>query len=217
MAKYICSICGYVYDEQKEKVQFKDLPTNWVCPLCGAVKADFIKKEEIVTKAEPIKLSKKEDVAIKRERELTNSELNVLCTNLAKGCEKQYLDEEAELFTEIAKFYKKRSEKAEEGTFDSLVELLNKDSSEYFVTGFEIAKSDSDRGALRVLTWSDKVTKIVSALIARYKKEGTAFLQNTKIFVCEICGFIYVGGEAPEICPICKVPKLKINEVGGVN
>ena len=33
MAKYKCDICGYIYDEEKEKVKFKDLPDDWTCPM----------------------------------------------------------------------------------------------------------------------------------------------------------------------------------------
>ena len=39
--KYICQICGYVYDDAKEKVPFAELPDSWKCPLCGAAKSDF--------------------------------------------------------------------------------------------------------------------------------------------------------------------------------
>ena len=39
--KYICQICGYVYDDAKEKVPFAELPDDWKCPLCGAAKSDF--------------------------------------------------------------------------------------------------------------------------------------------------------------------------------
>ena len=44
--KYVCPICGYVYDEENEKVPFSELPDSWVCPLCGAVKSTFTAKEE---------------------------------------------------------------------------------------------------------------------------------------------------------------------------
>ena len=27
------------------------------------------------------------------------------------------------------------------------------------------------------------------------------------VYVCEICGFAYVGDDAPDICPVCKAPK----------
>ena len=54
MKKYICDLCGYVYDPEigdseagiKPGVAFKDLPADWVCPLCGASKEDFSPMEE---------------------------------------------------------------------------------------------------------------------------------------------------------------------------
>lgn len=44
--KYICSLCGYVYDEEEgvpdegipAGTKFEDLPEDFVCPLCGAGK-----------------------------------------------------------------------------------------------------------------------------------------------------------------------------------
>lgn len=36
MGKWICKICGYVYDEEKEGKSFAALPDTWACPLCGA-------------------------------------------------------------------------------------------------------------------------------------------------------------------------------------
>ena len=39
--KYRCSLCGYIYDDAKEKVKFEDLPDDWCCPLCGAPKNLF--------------------------------------------------------------------------------------------------------------------------------------------------------------------------------
>ncbi|MBO5600303.1 MAG: rubredoxin, partial [Candidatus Methanomethylophilus sp.] len=42
MAKYQCSICGEIYDEDIEKVKFDDLPDDWVCPLCRSPKSAFV-------------------------------------------------------------------------------------------------------------------------------------------------------------------------------
>jgi flavin reductase (DIM6/NTAB) family NADH-FMN oxidoreductase RutF/rubredoxin len=39
---YKCSACGYIYDDSKENIRFKDLPDDWKCPICGADKEDFI-------------------------------------------------------------------------------------------------------------------------------------------------------------------------------
>ena len=41
--RYQCSICGYIYDDSKEEINFEDLPEDWTCPLCGVGKDKFIK------------------------------------------------------------------------------------------------------------------------------------------------------------------------------
>lgn len=41
--KYECAACGYIYDEEKEGKKFEDLPADWICPVCGSEKDDFIK------------------------------------------------------------------------------------------------------------------------------------------------------------------------------
>ncbi len=54
MAKYICTVCGYEYDEKfgdpdngiEEGTLFEDIPEDWVCPLCGVGKEDFEKDIE---------------------------------------------------------------------------------------------------------------------------------------------------------------------------
>ena len=40
--KYKCTACGFIYDEDKEPVKFKDLPDNWKCPFCGSEKEYFV-------------------------------------------------------------------------------------------------------------------------------------------------------------------------------
>ncbi|HIE17293.1 MAG TPA: rubredoxin [Dehalococcoidia bacterium] len=54
MAKYRCTICGYIYDPEKGDpdgniepgTPFEKLPDSWVCPVCGASKDRFEKVEE---------------------------------------------------------------------------------------------------------------------------------------------------------------------------
>ena len=41
--KYQCTACGYIYDEADEDILFADLPEDWVCPICGSEKSDFVK------------------------------------------------------------------------------------------------------------------------------------------------------------------------------
>jgi len=40
--KFQCTACGYIYDEAEEEIKFADLPDDWVCPVCGSEKSDFI-------------------------------------------------------------------------------------------------------------------------------------------------------------------------------
>jgi flavin reductase (DIM6/NTAB) family NADH-FMN oxidoreductase RutF/rubredoxin len=40
--KFKCTACGYIYDEAKEGKKFADLPDDWICPICGSEKEDFI-------------------------------------------------------------------------------------------------------------------------------------------------------------------------------
>ena len=41
MARYECSVCGYIYDEDQEGARWDALPEDWACPACGADKSLF--------------------------------------------------------------------------------------------------------------------------------------------------------------------------------
>lgn len=51
MQKWICQVCGYVYDPAVGDpsngalagTSFEDLPEDWVCPECGVGKDQFEK------------------------------------------------------------------------------------------------------------------------------------------------------------------------------
>lgn len=40
--KFECTACGYIYDESEQEIRFADLPDDWICPVCGSEKSDFI-------------------------------------------------------------------------------------------------------------------------------------------------------------------------------
>ena len=52
MTKYVCTVCGYVYDPEvgdpdnniNPGTSFQDIPEDWVCPLCGVGKDMFEKQ-----------------------------------------------------------------------------------------------------------------------------------------------------------------------------
>ena len=49
MKRFVCSVCGYIYDPAKGDpdggiapgTRFEDLPADWSCPVCGADKDSF--------------------------------------------------------------------------------------------------------------------------------------------------------------------------------
>ena len=53
MAKFVCDVCGYIYDEElgdleagiEPGTKFEDLPDDFVCEVCGVGKEDFAPAE----------------------------------------------------------------------------------------------------------------------------------------------------------------------------
>ncbi len=218
MKKYVCTVCGYIYDEAAgipEKgiapgTKWEDLPDDWTCPLCGATKGEF--KEQTAEEKPAVKTANVQETYEEDMRELSFGELSALCSNLSKGCEKQYRPEEAGLFAQLAEYYNGKSEPADTDQFEALSALIEKDLESY-VTANSVSAVQTDRGALRALVWGEKVTRILASLLSRYEKQKDALLENTNVYVCEICGFVYVGDQPPEICPVCKVPSMKIRKI----
>lgn len=207
--KYVCQICGYVYDETREKTPFEQLPADWKCPLCGAAKTDFKPEasggEKVKSVAAPIKA----DLV-----ELSAGQLAALCSNLARGCEKQYKEEEAGLFREIAEYFTAAVPPVPDPTVEKLAADLREDAENYASVRATV-DADGDRGAARVCVWGEKVTRMLSSLVNRYLTEGERMLESTSIWVCSVCGFVYIGDQAPELCPVCKVPAWKFEKVEG--
>ena len=199
MKKYRCTICGYIYDEAKEKVKFVDLPDDWKCPLCGAPKSLF---EEVKEEKAEIKKESKVEVIEEDDdlRELSNYEISLICSNLARGCEKQYLEEEKDLFRELSKYYE-GLEEDKTGSLDDVINMIDSDINS-FSKAVEVFSK-----------YNDKSTNIMKVVIDTYKEKGIDYIKNTKIWVCDICGFVYIGDNPPKVCPVCKVPSLKILEV----
>ena len=218
MKQMICSICSYTYDESvgipdagiAPGTKWEDLPEDWKCPWCGAGKDAFREKQEAVSVSAEQQVQKPHV-----EKELSAVEMSIICSNLARGCEKQYLPEEAEAFKKLADFFKTEAEPVEDANTKKLLELIEQDLSIGYPYATAMASEKPDRGALRCQVWSEKVTRMLQSLLTRYEAEGDNMLENTGVYVCSICGFVYVGDAAPELCPVCKVPSWKFDKVEG--
>ena len=203
MKEYVCSVCGYVHKTDGE------LPDDFKCPLCGAGKDAFKLKDDTAKQSESI-LEKPHT-----EKELSAMEMSIICSNLARGCEKQYMPKESENFKKLADFFRSKAMPVNEANTEKLLELIEKDLSVGFPYGNAVANEQHDRGALRCQVWAEKVTRMLQSLLARYQTEGDKMLENTGVYVCTVCGFVFVGDAPPEQCPVCKVPSWKFEKIEG--
>lgn len=210
--RYVCQICGYVYDDAKEKIPFDQLPADWICPLCGAAKTDFKPEaaQAVKSAAAPAAAAPIEADMVK----LSAGQLAALCSNLARGCEKQYKAEEAGLFRELADYFTAAVPAVSDATVQKLAADLRQDAEDY-ASVRAAADASGDRGAARVCVWGEKVTRMLSSLANRYLAAGEKMLEGTDIWVCSVCGFVYIGDQAPQLCPVCKVPAWKFEKIEG--
>ena len=99
-------------------------------------------------------------------------EMSIICSNLARGCEKQYLFEEMEGFQKLAEFFRRKAEPEAPANVQAILERINGDLSERYPAASDAASMEPDRGALRALVWSEKVTRMLQSLLARYETQG---------------------------------------------
>ena len=199
--RYVCSVCGYIYDEGREKQAFSELPDSWRCPVCKAAKSAFEPrkpKEEAKLSRAPAAPSALEEDFMK----MSAGELAALCSNLARGCEKQYRAEEAELFRQIADYFTSVNPAVPDADIEQLAALFRDDLRNGYPSVRTAADAAGDRGTGRICVWGEKVTNMLDSLIAQYRQEGEAFFAGTQVWVCSVCGFVYTGDEPPEICPV---------------
>lgn len=100
------------------------------------------------------------------------------------------------------------------GTEDNLKDAIAGEHYEDTEMYPEFAKTAREEGFDEIAELFEGVGKIEEHHEKRYQKflqdveDGTVFIsKDVKVWKCRNCGHIYIGKEAPEICPICKHPK----------
>lgn len=218
--KYLCLVCGYIYDEslgQPEKgypagTPFDQLPDDWKCPVCTADKSVFVLKPEA---NQPAKTQDQpESQPIKPVEGDQMVFINpYICSNLAKNCEKQFRMEEMALFNNLSQYLKKQAIANLQPlvSIDNyLTDTLTADLSKGFALANAPAKDLNDRGAKRALKWAEAVSNMV-----KLHMNAGGVKESDRVFVCDICGYVHIGPDKPDICPVCKVPNQKIFEIAG--
>ena len=67
MAIYICDVCDYLFDEEKEGVKWENLPEDWVCPVCESGKSFYRLVEETGTESAPTELDERSESISKND------------------------------------------------------------------------------------------------------------------------------------------------------
>ena len=184
--------------------------------MCGAAKSDFKKLEDEPINNEP---EKKQNIVVHEENEdmekLSIGQLAALCSNLARGCQKQYKFEEEQSFLKLSKYFSDITPAIENDSIDNLSNMIMSDINEQYVKVNNIAKSNNDRGAMRVCVWGEKVTRMLNSLVNRYIEKGEEIFEDSEVWLSTTCGFIFIGKNPPEKCPVCKVPSSKFEKIEG--
>lgn len=214
--KYVCAVCGYVYDDEREAIPFEELPGRWKCPVCGAQKSDF-QRAEPQDNGVRTPAAQRSETSEPHLTKLTAGQLAALCTNLARGCEKQYRQDDAALFQQLGDYFTRIAAPVPDQTVQEVANRIVRDSEAEYPAARAVSAEHGDRGALRACTWGEKVTRMLSSLVGRYLEEGDALLAGTEIWVCTVCGFVYIGENPPALCPVCKVPSWKFEKIEGRN
>lgn len=221
MKKYKCSICQWVYDPENGDPKggiapgtaFEAVSESWRCPLCNAPKSEFIElADEVAGTKDAFEVGVPTDLNHDELRELTPAELSFICSSIALGCRRQYLEEEAALFDKIAEEYLKIATTDKiDASFEHIAELVIESLEKGYPEAFAYAEAAGDRGAKRALTWTQGATRMLSSQINQ--QLGPEATKNTNVFVCEACGFIAIGENVPEVCPVCKVGSIKFRKI----
>lgn len=208
MKQYVCGICGYIHDEAVGG-KWEDLPADWKCPVCKAGKDAFKPKEEKTASQEVLE---KPHV----DKALSPMEMSIILLQSGPWLQKSSICPSRQMISENWQSSSEARLRRRGGQHSpSCWNSLTKDLSVGYPYGNAIAGEKPDRGGLRCQVWSEKVTRMLQSLLTRYESEGDKMLENTGVWVCTVCGFVYVGDIAPELCPVCKVPSWKFEKMEG--
>ena len=213
--KYVCKICGFVYDEASESKKWDELDENWVCPVYKAPKDKFEAIQEGNSKYAGTKTEKNLMEAFAGESMARNK-----YTFFAEAARKEGYEQIAAIFEETANQEKQHakmwfSEYHGIGSTDENLETAAQGENDEWTEMYKrMAKEAREEGFDELAEKFEYVGKVEQSHEKRYLKlldaykKGTTFKGDApKGWKCRQCGFIYEGDEAPENCPVCGYPK----------
>ena len=104
-------------------------------------------------------------------------------------------------------------------TQTNLTEAVDGENFEWEKMNPEFSKTAAEEGFTEIARLFDLVAKVESQHESKFRQLLTN-VKNQKVFtkdgeaiwICMNCGHIVVGKSAPEVCPLCKVPKAYFKE-----
>ena len=205
MAKWKCSVCGYIHEGDQAPEQ---------CPVCKVGSDKFVKLEE-GSRYAGTKTEKNLMEAFGGESQARNKYTYFAMKARAEGLEQiaAIFEETASQEMQHAKMW--FSEFHGIGSTDqNLVWAAEGENEEWTDMYVRMAKEAREEGFEDLAIKFENVGKVEKSHEARYLKlldsykKGATFKGDApKGWKCRQCGFIYEGEEAPERCPTCGYPK----------
>ena len=208
MAKWTCTVCGYVHDG--------DLPADYKCPVCKAPASKFVKSEE--PKKNPYAGTKTEQnlwTAFAGESQARNK-----YTYFASVAKKAGFEQIAAIFQQTADNEKEHAKlwfKAlgELGnTEENLLHAAEGENYEWTDMYATFAKEADEEGFHELAEQFRGVAAIEKSHEERYRallhnvEEKTVFEKSgVTVWECRNCGHMVIGTKAPEKCPVCNHPQ----------
>ena len=207
MAKWKCTVCGYIHEGE-------DAPDS--CPLCGVPAEQFVRVEE--TPKSPYAGTKTEKNLL--EAFAGESQARNKYTYFASVAKKAGFEQIAALFLQTAENEKEHAKlwfKAlgELGdTAENLLHAAEGENAEWTDMYERMAREAEEEGFNELAAQFRGVAAIEKAHEERFRallkniESGTVFEKaGITIWECRNCGHIVVGVAAPEVCPVCHHPQ----------
>ena len=100
------------------------------------------------------------------------------------------------------------------GTIENLIDAAKGENGEWTEMYKRMAKEAREEGFIEIAEKFEGVAAIEKRHEERYNKllenvkKNTVFKKTKeKIWICRNCGHVYVGREAPKVCPVCNHPQ----------
>ena len=100
------------------------------------------------------------------------------------------------------------------GTIENLIDAAKGENGEWTEMYKRMAKEAREEGFIEIAEKFEGVAAIEKRHEERYNKllenvkKNTVFKKTEeKVWICRNCGHIYVGKEAPKVCPVCNHPQ----------